>query len=856
MRKQNQFLSSLCSLLLIACVAACGQTTAGNSSVPQLVKYSGIAKDVNNNALTGVVGATFAIYADQQGGAPLWIETQNIQADANGNFSVMLGNSRSQGLPADLFSDGQARWLGISFNGQSEQPRVALLSVPYALKAADATTLGGLPASAFVLAAPPTAGAAGTANPAPAASSSSSTSTSAPPPVGGGGTLDFIPLWTDNNGTLGNSVLFQSGTGATAKIGVNNTKPAATLDVKGSTALRGILQLPTLGNATATAGFNSQPLNQQASAFNSSTSKAVNQAFQWQAEPAGNNTANPSATLNLLFGSGTTKPAETGLKLSSTGLFTFATGQTFPGAGTITGVTTASGSGLSGGGTTGSLNLSLLNTCSTNQILQWNGSAWACATASGGGTITGVTAGTDLSGGGTSGNVTLSLNTLATDTRYAQLAANDSYTGSQTVNVNGGNYAVSATQSAASGQNYAVIGTSSSPTARAAAILGQNLSSTLADPFGVQGFVASPSGAGVFGQNGLPLSTTGGNEPGFAGVWGDAGTTINVAGVLGTADNSDAILGLNNSPSVPAIFGLNLSNNSVAVGTGGITGSPEGFGVWGVGVFDSITFSNHFGFQPFGVVGDAGDSGGGTPIGVWGVADSGFSVVGENTSSSTPAAAFLNLSDTPGNPAFTAGSDIGLCTIDASGDLACTGSKSAVVKLPDQRWVRLYAVESAESWFDDYGSAQLSNGAAQVSLDPTYLQTVNTGADYHVFLTPNGDSRGLYVASKTATSFEVREQGGGRSNIAFDYRIVAKRKGYENVRMADMTAHQKMAMTSIQQLARKNDPKTRSQLQLPLLRRPTGTHSVPSSPIPGLQAPSGPSTTVRSTVNTKQGSTK
>jgi hypothetical protein len=45
----------------------------------------------------------------------------------------------------------------------------------------------------------------------------------------------------------------------------------------------------------------------------------------------------------------------------------------------------------------------------------------------------------------------------------------------------------------------------------------------------------------------------------------------------------------------------------------------------------------------------------------------------------------------------------------------------------------------------------------------------------------------LYVTSKTATSFEVRELGGGTSSIRFDYRIVALRKQYENVRFADHT---------------------------------------------------------------------
>jgi hypothetical protein len=97
----------------------------------------------------------------------------------------------------------------------------------------------------------------------------------------------------------------------------------------------------------------------------------------------------------------------------------------------ITGITTAAGSGLIGGGTSGTLNLSLTNTCAASQILQWSGTAWACASA-GTGTITGVTAGTDLTGGGTIGNVTLSLNTAL----VPQLAAANSFTGNQTVNGN------------------------------------------------------------------------------------------------------------------------------------------------------------------------------------------------------------------------------------------------------------------------------------------------------------------------------------------------------------------------------------------------------------------------------------
>ena len=126
--------------------------------------------------------------------------------------------------------------------------------------------------------------------------------------------------------------------------------------------------------------------------------------------------------------------------------------------------------------------------------------------------------------------------------------------------------------------------------------------------------------------------------------------------------------------------------------------------------------------------------------------------------------------------------------IDVSGNLSCTGTKSAVVPVDGgARKVALYAVESPENWFEDFGSGQLSNGAVTVALEPTFRETVNTDTDYHVFLTPNGDSHGLYVAQKTPTSFEVREQGGGTSSIAFDYRIVAHRKGYEQIRLADKT---------------------------------------------------------------------
>jgi hypothetical protein len=128
------------------------------------------------------------------------------------------------------------------------------------------------------------------------------------------------------------------------------------------------------------------------------------------------------------------------------------------------------------------------------------------------------------------------------------------------------------------------------------------------------------------------------------------------------------------------------------------------------------------------------------------------------------------------------------CTIDPNAHLSCSGGTNAVVPLDGgKRKVALSAIESPENWFEDFGSVQLMNGVAVIHLDPDFVQTVNTEKDYRVFPVPNGDCKGLYVTHKSANSFEVRELGGGASNIRFDYRITAIRRKYETVRFADHT---------------------------------------------------------------------
>ena len=230
-----------------------------------------------------MVGVTFALYSEQSGGAPLWLETQNVQPDKYGHYTVVLGSTKSEGLPVDLFVSEQAHWVGVQASGQNEQPRVLLLSVPYALKALDAETIGGKPASAFM---------AASGNAASGNSSSANTIT-------GSGKKDYVPLWLSTT-KLGSSKLFQSAAG---DLGVGTTTPAANLDVNGTSDIRNTLTLFPNGSA-------------------------------------------PTLSVN-----------GTAFAVSNKGLVSFVSGQTYPGAGTVTSVGT--GLGLTGGPVTTSGTLAI-----------------------------------------------------------------------------------------------------------------------------------------------------------------------------------------------------------------------------------------------------------------------------------------------------------------------------------------------------------------------------------------------------------------------------------------------------------------------------------------------------------------
>ena len=151
--------------------------------------------------------------------------------------------------------------------------------------------------------------------------------------------------------------------------------------------------------------------------------------------------------------------------------------------------------------------------------------------------------------------------------------------------------------------------------------------------------------------------------------------------------------------------------------------------------------------------------------------------------------------------------------VQVNGNLMLFGTananvKNAIVPFPDGTHRLLHCMESPEHWFEDFGAAKLKRGRAVVKLDANFAKVIKRG-DYKVFLTPEGDCRGLYVR-KSAASFEVREFGGGTSSIAFSYRIVGRRK--------DIKDHRRFAKITLPVFPKRRKPLARSRSEAGAMR--------------------------------------
>jgi hypothetical protein len=321
--------------------------------------------------------------------------------------------------------------------------------------------------------------------------------------------------------------------------------------------------------------------------------------------------------------------------------------------------------------------------------------------------------------------------------------------------------------------------------------------------YGVWG--TSIRNTGVVGQTGggfgPPFTDPNNPAPGDvrftpAGVLGTARETF---GVAGTSFKASGVLG--QSGAAPA-FDATLNYTGGVVGTsrdatGVIAVSQKGFGVLatsqsraavaatsqGAAGVSAVSGTNN------GVLGISGSDGQALPApfagrlaGVFGASRDNHGVIG---TSKARAGVFGFSVDSPGVQGTSTNNLAGYFM----GDVLITNTltaftKNAVVPFPDGSQRLLHCMESPEHWFEDFGSAKLTRGRAIVKLDADFAKVVKL-KDYRVFLTPEGDCRGLFVKSKGDKSFEVHELQGGTSGARFSYRIVGKRK--------DIRAHKRFA---------------------------------------------------------------
>lgn len=289
----------------------------------------------------------------------------------------------------------------------------------------------------------------------------------------------------------------------------------------------------------------------------------------------------------------------------------------------------------------------------------------------------------------------------------------------------------------------------------------------------VEGLAA---GTGVFGSGGS-AGVTGYSAgdfgvEGFTGTYGENGV-YGDSDAYGSAWANAAIYGLQTSGS-PGVFGTSVQGPGV-FGEGG--NYLNSYGVEGLSNSTAGVYGYSTGPGYYGVYGE--DDAAGTPAGVYGYSSTGVGTLGFSESSNSFAIGGIANGATTGLfDAFNIETG-GACEMDNEGNLSCTGKVTGVQIAARHRnsngqKVLAYASESASETIEDVGEGRLFNGVANVMLPADLASVIDARRNYYVFLTPLGDTRGIYVSMKTTSGFQVRENMRGRSDVAFDYRIVAK----------------------------------------------------------------------------------
>ncbi|HLJ84835.1 MAG TPA: hypothetical protein VKT51_11730 [Candidatus Eremiobacteraceae bacterium] len=283
--------------------------------------------------------------------------------------------------------------------------------------------------------------------------------------------------------------------------------------------------------------------------------------------------------------------------------------------------------------------------------------------------------------------------------------------------------------------------------------------------FGLEG--VANKGFGVYGQSTSGPGVDGNSQSGNGGQFGsDAGGY----GVYAISFGSDAIYA--DADGGSAFDGVVGTSSGQGYGVLGIsyTGNTAMYALAGTGdaldaAADAAGLQAIQGRNP--ASGGRGSDIEGQYIGMIGRSDA--------SSCSTSKTYPLVLTDQNANDVFF---------VDCAGNVFYHGSLNTFTPTRGGQTVNAYGSKTTSPTIEDNGTGQLVNGQAIVRLDSTFAQTIDLRSAYHVMLTPDGDTRGLYVASKAPGYFVVREVQGGRNSLSFDYHIYAPALGTAGARMA------------------------------------------------------------------------
>jgi hypothetical protein len=348
---------------------------------------------------------------------------------------------------------------------------------------------------------------------------------------------------------------------------------------------------------------------------------------------------------------------------------------------------------------------------------------------------------------------------------------------------------------ATAGDTYGMYGSSISPSGTG--VYGDAIATT-GVTYGVRGKASSPAGYGLHGiadaDSGQSRGVYGeSNSSNGVGVYGrDTATEGTTRGVLGSASSiwGTGVHGVTDATTGPTygVYGACLSTSGTGVYGGAMATTGGAIGVHGesaassgIGVYGQTTAE--WGLT-YGVYGHNESSNG---SGVYGYCPAGTGVYGCTASESSSDRGVY------GYASHIAGAAVGVWGgsnsgygygVYSSGDFAASGSKSCVVKT-SQGPTRLYCQESAECWFEDFGEGQLVEGRAEIALDTLFLETVTIDESnpMHVFLQPYDEGCIGVLVDRGDVGFHVVSPSNPRASGRFSYRVVAKRKDFEQKRL-------------------------------------------------------------------------